>query len=172
MLYKFEMIKPPYRIIEIVFQAEEDAIAHAKRISLSLGSIVLSDENGKSFEVSEDGHVLVLSGCKMSKAKFTKGTWSFDSHAMDVTTVESGYVLVQVTQPEDYPCFSDDEEKRLIEEGIANGNLIAAAPEMYEVLKSISKIVDRDASKNTLILSQDLADKLLTAIGKAEGKKD
>ncbi len=69
---------------------------------------------------------------------FTKGTWSFDEDLQIVTIGHGEAAIAMVPSPADACNFdpeTDAEYNAAIEEGVANGRLIAAAPELFEALE-------------------------------------
>jgi hypothetical protein len=88
----------------------------------------------------------------MNNAKFTQGPWKYDPAAEAVT---SGDLIVIV-----YEMNTNE----------ADGHLIAAAPDMYEALKEIGRILESDNCETidpTISAAEELVSK---ALAKAEGK--
>lgn len=65
----------------------------------------------------------------MSEAKFTNGPWKFNAHDGSITDFTKAENEVATAQLDDWHCLGM---------GYSNAYLIAAAPEMYELLESIS----------------------------------
>ena len=98
------------------------------------------------------------------ETKFTKGEWK--SRGFEAES--NGYISVDFPKGSItiyggvIPNLLGEERDRLIEEAEANAKLIAAAPEMFEVLKSI---YDDPETFNDLFGSQQ--DKIKSALKKA-----
>ena len=92
----------------------------------------------------------------MSEAKFTKGEWiAFYPHEIH----NSGHVSVENEEGRQI-CISEVYKSNL-DEGTANVRLIAAAPEMYDLLNSIENDADR--------IPTFLWDKIQSVLAKARG---
>ena len=98
----------------------------------------------------------------MSEAKFTKGPWK---------VVDNGHFL-QISFPwENNPNVIDRYCRSVADihnNDIANANLIAAAPDMYEALEEVWRILD-----STMPLSRDnRADRIKRILCKARGEEE
>lgn len=69
-----------------------------------------------------------MSDKQMSEAKFTEGEWKVEGTSMSMGASYRGNFFVTSN------CFDGDIDNA----SLANAHLIAAAPEMYELLKSIN----------------------------------
>ena len=73
----------------------------------------------------------------MSETKFTKGPWVVSEHEDEVSV----FMGEAVDSPHEYNCSDvwvcDSYWSENDETAIANANLIAAAPEMYQMLKKL-----------------------------------
>lgn len=81
----------------------------------------------------------------MSKGKFTKGPWRIDEFR-DFASIMAGYTEI---------CYIDDDLN--CDKVRANARLIAAAPEMYELLELLD---------NYLAINGGLNDRMTTEIRK------
>ena len=81
----------------------------------------------------------------MSKGKFTKGPWRIDEFR-DFASIMAGYTEI---------CYIDDDLN--CDKVRANARLIAAAPEMYELLELLD---------NYLAINGGLNDRMTTEISK------
>jgi hypothetical protein len=99
----------------------------------------------------------------MKESKFTAGPWILLQHRKKVFIqgrLDSAYFSIAEVGGPSNPTTD------AIKERIANVNLIAAAPEMYEALKDILahwRIADED------MFASDLATDAIAALRKAEG---
>ena len=76
----------------------------------------------------------------MSEVKFTPGPWIVDKEKTSIVRMNSYFRIEQTAVSEDLPeNFSTTD---LINEGDANAKLIAAAPDMYEAIRSALNIKD------------------------------
>lgn len=73
----------------------------------------------------------------MNEPKFTPGPWSLLFNDKTKVVLEQQGVAVFVADT--YACFTKSEEEQK-----ANAALIAAAPEMYEGLKEIRDVMEKD----------------------------
>jgi len=74
------------------------------------------------------------------KAKFTKGEWRFDGYE-----IKSDGCLIELAKI------------TVFNQGKANGYLIAAAPDMYELLSKISVMMECEHGVNTSEINELLA---------------
>ena len=98
----------------------------------------------------------------MSEAKFTKGPWK---------VVDNGHFL-QISFPwENNPNVIDRYCRSVADihnNDTANANLIAAAPDMYDALEEVWRILD-----STMPLSRDnRADRIKRILRKARGEEE
>lgn len=93
----------------------------------------------------------------MNEPKFTPGPWSLLFNDKTKVVLEQQGVAVFVADT--YACFTKSEEEQK-----ANAALIAAAPEMYEGLKEIRDVMEKDGR---FCRTVEAIDKLLK---KARGK--
>ena len=92
-------------------------------------------------------------------SNFTKGEWKM--HKTEVY-LNNGYVCVECEKG----VIHEEETYRSTErESIANANLIAAAPEMYEMLEKYVKYVEYDRSEDFLCEFQNIVALLTKARG-------
>ncbi len=92
--------------------------------------------------------------------KFTKGEWPVESNLLDVT-VWNG--------EGDRIC---DTGNRYFSQNINNAHLIAAAPEMYEMLK---KVIEISCGNNEIEVADDLvniSNEIETLLAKARGEHE
>ena len=100
----------------------------------------------------------------MSEAKFTKGPWTakYDPQLR---------ALIQIYSTEDRIMVAVLPDRGTVEampEIEANANLIAAAPDMYEALEEVWRILD-----STMPLSRDNgADRIKRVLRKARGEEE
>lgn len=99
----------------------------------------------------------------MSEAKFTKGPWkaTYDSQLQ---------ALIEIYNTEDriIAVLPDRGTVEAMPEIEANANLIAAAPDMYEALEEVWRILD-----STMPLSRDnRADRIKRVLLKARGEEE
>ena len=106
----------------------------------------------------------------MSKAKFTKGEWIAYFHANDDFGGGYDQVVIGMDSYNDDPRNHYCAHKVIIdgvedtdEEGIANAHLIAAAPDMYDLLSTI----ENDNGQ----VPEWLWDKIQLTLAKARGEK-
>lgn len=71
----------------------------------------------------------------MSEAKFTKGEWV--AGRADMATYVDGYPSKWIFADDQYCAIASGYDITDWEEVMANAHLIAAAPEMYEMLESL-----------------------------------
>ena len=106
-------------------------------------------------------------------AQFTLGPWSLCNWMVGNNT-PTGEVTICGPEGDEHICTMDGNE-----DNQANGNLIAAAPEMYEALKTLHGVLDQRMSDGRT-LNQHLGKELFecfygpaiaarAAIAKAEG---
>lgn len=105
----------------------------------------------------------------MSGAKFTKGEWfisecSFVDGCIITSSSRDG--MVQICSI-DSAYFDGCERNQFEIEQEANAHLIAAAPEMYEMLDKFVRCVDDDSSEDFLYQYQDIKNLLAKARGEA-----
>ena len=103
----------------------------------------------------------------MSEAKFTKGPWkaNFDDYTKPYVAIlnEDNVVIAQIPDGE---VIRGDATILGIENIEANINLIAAAPDMYDALEEVWRILD-----STMPLSRDnRADRIKRILCKARGE--
>ncbi|CAH9016161.1 putative coil containing protein [Vibrio phage 466E53-1] len=91
----------------------------------------------------------------MSEAKFTKGPWFYDNYMLVDGSVRVVHGNITIT----YHGAANDQD-------IANANLIAAAPEMYEMLTNLAEIM-RNAK-----ISYSTADEIDKLLAKARGEQN
>ena len=104
----------------------------------------------------------------MSEEKFTKGPWEARlamSHSHQVRG-DNGYASICTMSAW---LWSDPRE-----ESIANAHLIAAAPELYDACTPLAQILERaveeGAANLTLIITREMAERILLALSKARGE--
>ena len=99
----------------------------------------------------------------MSEAKFTKGPWCISEGEGFSADLPAGYVIDYVENGlGDTVAMVATKEKFPFDNLTANAHLIAAAPELYEVL---SDAMERGGS-----IQMCLYDKALAALAKARGE--
>lgn len=97
----------------------------------------------------------------MSDAKFTKAPWRFTA-GLSVLVVNSPQGRIAIVGREEY-------WEHFSEESLANTHLIAAAPEMYELLQEMLNHSCRDSV--VCCLSEDFEDRIWKLLKKARGEK-
>lgn len=102
------------------------------------------------------------------KPKHTPGPWELDTRDVEVTG------LYRIHFPDNIPGLDENERKLgvAVVGSIANGHLIAAAPEMLEALRKANESLESARNK---IGDLHLVGSLLlvkSAIGKAEGRDE
>lgn len=106
----------------------------------------------------------------MSKLKFTPGPWEVDLENGEITAnhKDSFAVLGTLYDVEDFPCLENEEQ--FLTERIANANLIAAAPELFQSLIDVLAFArlkwgNLNEDANTVM------DKAAEVIAKARGEE-
>ncbi len=105
----------------------------------------------------------------MSESKFTPGPWIEAGPSSDGITIRVDSVVTdRFDDPGDLgddicimPDYNDEETN------VANASLIAAAPDMYAVLKDLEESVDYWSEYDVPI---GIVDRIKAALAKAEGK--
>ncbi|CAH9012540.1 putative coil containing protein [Vibrio phage 199E37-1] len=87
----------------------------------------------------------------MSEAKFTRGGWNFNQEIEvddSMVIVDDNYNVITYLHS---GCVFDGSGyfNKMNDEQEANANLIAAAPEMYEMLESLAKAIVHDKNYAT-----------------------
>lgn len=95
---------------------------------------------------------------------YTKGEW--DIHNQDLRYGDELIIHPQADEGGTYPfyCKVGGWQK------VANAHLIAACPDMYEALKAVDDYLSAPYPEN-MKLKQIAANKLVSALAKAEGKE-
>jgi hypothetical protein len=118
--------------------------------------------------------IAVLAGSAGMNAGFTPGPWAFDPD-FETVTAEVGAVVADVCVADDFPCLEDDERPKVDAQCLANGHLIAAAPELYEALselfRSYKQLADSGDAGNWSLEDQDQGKQALAALAKARGEQ-
>ena len=89
----------------------------------------------------------------MSEPKFTKGPWKLFNAKGDIVSTETGDIIIRWDD-----SHTDDQQ-------IADARLIAAAPEMYDLLLDI--VTDYQCMPNPAVM----ADKIEAVLKKARGEE-
>lgn len=93
----------------------------------------------------------------MSEAKFTKGEWNVEGTSMAIGSSYRGNFNVTST------CFDGD----IGDSSKANANLIAAAPEMYELLSEVSHVLGHELSPTNKAYIKAIKELLAKARGES-----
>ncbi len=99
-------------------------------------------------------------------SEFTKGKWVYDEPFGVIFSYETCAVIANVQGAGTGSCFCSTQE------GQANARLIAAAPEMYELLKVCAKTEEPGNYVSAFLDLKDKARELLAHIDVEEDKYD
>jgi hypothetical protein len=95
----------------------------------------------------------------------TQGPWEFNADRDEMTVHVGGGIIASIFTPDDSPCFdpeTEEESEKVWQECIANGHLLAAAPQLLAIAKIVVEEMGVDDT--------EYYDDLVAAIKKAEGK--
>ena len=101
-----------------------------------------------------------------NKAQFTPGPWSLCNWMVGNNT-PTGEVTICGPEGDEHICTMDGNE-----DNQANGNLIAAAPAMYEALQALLALIgDEDLPDNGELSGASICDFARSALAQAEGRE-
>ena len=101
-----------------------------------------------------------------NKAQFTPGPWSLCNWMVGNNT-PTGEVTICGPEGDEHICTMDGNE-----DNQANGNLIAAAPAMYEALQALLALIgDEDLPDNGELSGASICDFARSALAQAEGRQ-
>ena len=99
-------------------------------------------------------------------AQFTPGPWSLCNWMVGNNT-PTGEVTICGPEGDEHICTMDGNE-----DNQANGNLIAAAPAMYEALQALLALIgDEDLPDNGELSGASICDFARSALAQAEGRE-
>ena len=99
-------------------------------------------------------------------AQFTPGPWSLCNWMVGNNT-PTGEVTICGPEGDEHICTMDGNE-----DNQANGNLIAAAPAMYEALQALLALIgDEDLPDNGELSGASICDFARSALAQAEGRQ-
>lgn len=101
----------------------------------------------------------------MSKSKHTPGPWLYDAESREIQILDEEFVPIVVAEIVDGSDMASEEQL------LADGNLIAAAPELLAALLSYRKAVFAGVDSDPALWA-NAALKAKAAIAKAEGRVD
>ncbi len=97
-----------------------------------------------------------------------------DDNGRESTEIRArGSLIANVYGSEDFPCLTDEESDALPEEMLANARLIAAAPDLLEVVRMAKSVAEMELGEGSApdFGPRELLEAAHAALAKAEGRQ-